>query len=387
MKFNKRKVVTKKERARQAEFRRALEARKELKDSSSTYGLNIYSVKEDEKLTDEHYQIYDEAHLSETNKSSITDVYDRALWVFEPDDLNDLSVSDVRYIWKYKEKQCGSLEAAAEALAILRVADGVDSSYQGWQALISADELKGVVNKLPHLLEVDQASFPTIVGSEKLYSFSDVKKLSLVELKKLWADRYNSFESLSAACEALAIIRYQSKIDGSKREWREFLSTETIQELMEYIEDEKIEVEVNRSLESSNFLVDNRRFTLSNTAVREGQKYFREKVMLRFNFKCVVTGISCKAVLESAHIMPYMGKNSNIMENGLLLRVDIHRLFDAFLLSINPVNSEVIVSDKVSDDCYKKLNCKKILFEFSDLTKKFLLRHYSTFLKKERVRD
>ncbi len=40
--------------------------------------------------------------------------------------------------------------------------------------------------------------------------------------------------------------------------------------------------------------------------------------------------------VEAAHIRPYRGEEDNHIENGLLLRADIHTLFDLDLLGINP---------------------------------------------------
>jgi putative restriction endonuclease len=49
-----------------------------------------------------------------------------------------------------------------------------------------------------------------------------------------------------------------------------------------------------------------------------------------------VTGCTVLAVLEAAHIKPYRGERDNHSENGLLLRSDIHTLFDLDLLGIEP---------------------------------------------------
>ena len=40
--------------------------------------------------------------------------------------------------------------------------------------------------------------------------------------------------------------------------------------------------------------------------------------------------------LEAAHINPYRGESDNHPDNGLLLRADIHTLFDLNLLGIEP---------------------------------------------------
>ncbi len=59
------------------------------------------------------------------------------LWVLEPEDLNELSLSEVSYIWDNRAILCGSIEVAAEALAILRVDRGEDPAFRGWQSVIN----------------------------------------------------------------------------------------------------------------------------------------------------------------------------------------------------------------------------------------------------------
>lgn len=54
-----------------------------------------------------------------------------------------------------------------------------------------------------------------------------------------------------------------------------------------------------------------------------------------------MTGCTVLAVLEAAHIKPYLGEQDNHPENGLLLRSDIHTLFDLDLLGIAPDRLEV----------------------------------------------
>ena len=69
---------------------------------------------------------------------------------------------------------------------------------------------------------------------------------------------------------------------------------------------------------------------------RRGQTKFRDVLRQRFNDECVVTGCRVVDVLEAAHISPYRGPEDHNSQNGLLLRSDIHTLFDLDLLGINP---------------------------------------------------
>jgi putative restriction endonuclease len=50
----------------------------------------------------------------------------------------------------------------------------------------------------------------------------------------------------------------------------------------------------------------------------------------------MMTGCALADVLEAAHIWPYRGEADNHPENGLLLRADLHTLFDLDLIAVNP---------------------------------------------------
>ncbi len=52
--------------------------------------------------------------------------------------------------------------------------------------------------------------------------------------------------------------------------------------------------------------------------------------------RCAVTGERTLPVLDAAHIQSYLGPGSNHLQNGLSLRSDIHRLFDAGYVTVTP---------------------------------------------------
>ncbi|HEX8145018.1 MAG TPA: HNH endonuclease signature motif containing protein [Pyrinomonadaceae bacterium] len=70
--------------------------------------------------------------------------------------------------------------------------------------------------------------------------------------------------------------------------------------------------------------------------VRRGQQTFRHGLISRHGPACMVTGCELLDVIEAAHISPYRGINDQHIENGLLLRADIHVLFDLDLMGIEP---------------------------------------------------
>ncbi len=88
---------------------------------------------------------------------------------------------------------------------------------------------------------------------------------------------------------------------------------------------------------------------------RQGQGPFRSNLLLAYKSKCAVTGTDFHPVLEAAHIVPYMGSSSNDLENGMLLRADIHTLFDRGHLGVDPDQWVVVLGTALSGTSYERL--------------------------------
>jgi putative restriction endonuclease len=95
--------------------------------------------------------------------------------------------------------------------------------------------------------------------------------------------------------------------------------------------------------------VDERSYSEGVYAVREGQGTFRVRVLDAYGRRCAVTGERSIPVLDAAHIQPYLGPASNHIQNGLTLRADLHRLFDAGYVTVTP-DYEFKVSDRLNDE-------------------------------------
>ncbi|MBW2938105.1 HNH endonuclease [Aureisphaera sp. CAU 1614] len=92
---------------------------------------------------------------------------------------------------------------------------------------------------------------------------------------------------------------------------------------------------------------------------RKGQGIFRAKLTLAYNNKCCITGEDTPELLEAAHIQPYIDKNSNHVKNGLLLRVDFHKIYDSGLMYIDD-NYKIHISPHIESEFYRRYNGKEI---------------------------
>jgi putative restriction endonuclease len=72
------------------------------------------------------------------------------------------------------------------------------------------------------------------------------------------------------------------------------------------------------------------------TRRRLGQKAFQARVLDAYRGRCAVTGERIRPVLQAAHIQPVSVGGENRLDNGLLLRSDVHTLFDAGYLGVDP---------------------------------------------------
>lgn len=91
-----------------------------------------------------------------------------------------------------------------------------------------------------------------------------------------------------------------------------------------------------REAEMKRLGLDLRTYDLRSIARRQGQSGFRNKLLKAYGHTCAVTGTTSEYVLEAAHISRYLGAHTNKTNNGLLLRADIHTLFDLHQLTITP---------------------------------------------------
>ena len=119
---------------------------------------------------------------------------------------------------------------------------------------------------------------------------------------------------------------------------------------------------------------------LRQVVLRRYQSAFRQALLSMRPNRCAITGTSELSVLEAAHIIPYAERfaDRDKLENGLLLRSDIHKLFDAHLISINPETKVIEVSDRIASRDYQSLHGKTVS---DDVSQKSLGFHFESFKK------
>ncbi len=83
---------------------------------------------------------------------------------------------------------------------------------------------------------------------------------------------------------------------------------------------------------------------------RPVQQEFRRKVAERDRLKYAISGCAIPEVLDAAHLAPRAPGGSDDPANGIILRVDLHRLVDADLLSMDGTGTISVSSEVTAPD-------------------------------------
>jgi putative restriction endonuclease len=83
---------------------------------------------------------------------------------------------------------------------------------------------------------------------------------------------------------------------------------------------------------------------------RLGQGSFRMLVADAYGRRCTITAERTFPALEAAHIQRYSRGGNHELSNGLLLRSDLHKLFDLGYISVDPNSMKVKISRKIREE-------------------------------------
>lgn len=92
---------------------------------------------------------------------------------------------------------------------------------------------------------------------------------------------------------------------------------------------------------------------------------FRSQI-LALDKRCVISGETTRAALDAAHIVPAAKDSNEIRRNGIALRADIHRLYDAGMFVIHPTGSTANIDPNLSQTYRELLEGKRLPDETLD---------------------
>ncbi|GMW07659.1 MAG: hypothetical protein AMXMBFR8_24550 [Nevskiales bacterium] len=95
---------------------------------------------------------------------------------------------------------------------------------------------------------------------------------------------------------------------------------------------------------------------------RRGHPSFRQQLLAAYESRCAITNFNAIDSLEAAYIIPYRGKFTHHPSNGLLLRADLHTLFDLGKIAIDTRSMTVILADELLESSYKILHGRPLRY-------------------------
>jgi len=161
----------------------------------------------------------------------------------------------------------------------------------------------------------------------------------------------NSRQLLLRPCDTEGLLRYISRRDrnvlGTVKKW--------------LLERELILSDSDADTSDPETVLDEREHRLNAIRLRRGRKVFRDELIRRYGPRCLVSGCSAAGVIEAAYIQQDSTPKFNNPTNGLLLRSDLHTLFDLNLLGIHPQTLTVSFHPDLMTAGYKELDGRTLI--------------------------
>ena len=98
---------------------------------------------------------------------------------------------------------------------------------------------------------------------------------------------------------------------------------------------------------------------LFRSQIRQGQPEFRRALLALYDHKCVISGCTTRDALQAAHIKSVSDGGTHSTRNGLILRADLHNLFDRGLITIDE-KAFVHVDPVIKDLEYRSFHGTKL---------------------------
>lgn len=99
---------------------------------------------------------------------------------------------------------------------------------------------------------------------------------------------------------------------------------------------------------------DNRLKVIAEVRRRQGGARFRRALLQAYDSRCAMTRYDATPALEAAHVLPYRGPQTNHVANGLLLRADMHDLFDLGLIAVDTSAMRLLLADDLIGTQYEQ---------------------------------
>jgi HNH endonuclease len=197
------------------------------------------------------------------------------------------------------------------------------------------------------------------IGEDFIRLYGKKQQIDFNEKQYNWAD-------IEGFIETISDVRIGSQHDGPLRAEKADLTlpnelgeSKASDDFAQNVEACTLELKKNGKFDPTG-IEDARARVVRAVATRRGQPAFRNSLLRAYGGRCCISGCAVQEVLEAAHIVPYQGDATDHFQNGLLLRSDLHTLFDWHLLTIESENHTVLLDGSLRDSEYWKFAGQQI---------------------------
>lgn len=95
--------------------------------------------------------------------------------------------------------------------------------------------------------------------------------------------------------------------------------------------------------------------------IRRGQNKLRNNLLKLYNNTCCISNIKMNELLHACHLLPHATSGLNITTNAILLRSDLHDLFDSHLIGIEPKKNQICTNKILDQTEYNLYNGRTLL--------------------------
>jgi len=320
--------------------------------------MSLFIRFKNEFAGENHGTMENHRQILEENKKFFWGQYSKDKNLFTENRINELRQAEDKRVVFYESGGDGvfvgilnNIYSQAEVKELNRneIADLIPEYYR--DELFKEDSKVTAWLEVSNLIEIFENDIEQYLDNLKLKSdpTKHIKDALKGQSSRFYIDNYNDFE-VSTSYESMIVHGLKSDT-GS-----------------DYLPSEENKKKVKQVLQ----------------AIREGQQKFRDKILKTYGYSCCISRCKVISVLEAAHITPYNGPDSNIINNGLCLRSDLHKLWDKYLIAINPDSYKVELSSNLKGTDYEQYEGVQV---FSNLqsseipTKKLLEIQYDKFVK------
>ncbi|WP_323182806.1 HNH endonuclease [Aldersonia sp. NBC_00410] len=111
--------------------------------------------------------------------------------------------------------------------------------------------------------------------------------------------------------------------------------------------------------------------------VRIGQAAFRAALLAQYDRTCAITGPCPTDALEACHLYSYAKVGEHKDQGGVLLRRDIHRLFDIGLIAVDGAGVVDVAAELLDYPTYRDLHGTRVHIDLSEKQRAWLRGHWT----------